>query len=225
MKAAISKVKDDIIGSRNSLEREGLALHDARIITQAMGERIESIHVLQHRETDVSPFLRARARIAKQREEKSKLAKENAELETALTAFIDDHLAVMIAAEDLGGPVTGDITDIEGAMLELGFTSQGKARNPRNSKSGRSIQLQKGLGTYFDAGKDISGSRRRETAATGMKSLIERLMNARGSGNIYLESQQDSAAARFLVRAKAAQYHPRDATRLRLIDFASDVGE
>jgi hypothetical protein len=46
-----------------------------------------------------------------------------------------------------------------------------------------------------------------------------------GSPSPYVDLQRDSAAARFLVRAKVAQFHPRDAGRIRLIDFGRQLDD
>lgn len=48
-------------------------------------------------------------------------------------------------------------------------------------------------------------------------------MNASLETSPYIELKRDSAAARFLVRAKVAVFHPKDARKLRLVDFGSNV--
>ncbi len=60
--------------------------------------------------------------------------------------------------------------------------------------------------------------------------MTEELMNASvaAEGNstlAYVTLQRESAAARFLVRAKIAQFAPRDARRIRLIDFGKRLDE
>ena len=60
-----------------------------------------------------------------------------------------------------------------------------------------------------------------------MRMLTEDLLNiAVEEGTLaYVTMQRDAAAARFLVRAKVAQFHPKDAQRLRLIDFGQEIDE
>ena len=48
-------------------------------------------------------------------------------------------------------------------------------------------------------------------------------MNASLETTQYVNLEKDGAAARFLVRAKVAVYHPKDARKLKLLDFGSTV--
>lgn len=48
-------------------------------------------------------------------------------------------------------------------------------------------------------------------------------MNASLETSSYVELKKDSAASRFLVRAKVAVFHPKDARRLKLVDFGRNV--
>lgn len=67
-----------------------------------------------------------------------------------------------------------------------------------------------------------------KAAAWEMLGLVEELVAAlkgeRGSGE-YVVLKRESAAARFLVRAKVATFHPRDARRLRLVDFGRELDD
>lgn len=61
-------------------------------------------------------------------------------------------------------------------------------------------------------------------AAEELRTLSEDLLNAsvssgRNRSGAYVNLARDSAASRFLVRAKVAEFSPRDASRIRLIDF------
>ena len=52
--------------------------------------------------------------------------------------------------------------------------------------------------------------------------LTESLLNAAASGGEstpYIAIDKETAAVRFLVRAKVAQFHPKDATKLALQGF------
>ncbi|RPB08360.1 hypothetical protein P167DRAFT_539295 [Morchella conica CCBAS932] len=53
--------------------------------------------------------------------------------------------------------------------------------------------------------------------------VLESLMNASLENDPYIPMKQDTAIVRFLVRAKVAAFHPKDARRLRLVDFGSSV--
>lgn len=54
--------------------------------------------------------------------------------------FINDYLAAMLAAEELGGPVVGDILDVPDTVLASGFTKKGKAKASKNAPSEKSRQ-------------------------------------------------------------------------------------
>jgi hypothetical protein len=56
-----------------------------------------------------------------------------------------------------------------------------------------------------------------------MHELIDKLLQVASTSSSYLELERDSAASRFLVKAKIAQYHPRDSRRMRLIDVAREI--
>ena len=55
-----------------------------------------------------------------------------------------------------------------------------------------------------------------------MKRLLVALAGE-SEGGVYINLNRESAAARFLVRAKVAAFHPKDARRLRLVDFGRDL--
>ncbi len=68
------------------------------------------------------------------------------------------------------------------------------------------------------------------TAAAELQELTEELLNAvasagGGGAAAYVAVARESAAARFLVRSKVAQFHPKDAARLRLIDFGRELDD
>jgi hypothetical protein len=55
---------------------------------------------------------------------------------------------------------------------------------------------------------------------------LNNLVEADGKGpGVYVDLPRESAAARFLVRSKCAQFHPKDARKLRLIDFGGEIDD
>ncbi|OAA68102.1 hypothetical protein SPI_00297 [Niveomyces insectorum RCEF 264] len=67
-------------------------------------------------------------------------------------------------------------------------------------------------------------------ASTELQELTEELLNALAdaggdSSLAYVVVPRESAAARFLVRSKVAQFHPKDAMRLRLVDFGRELDD
>jgi len=139
----------------------------------------------------------------------------------------------MLAAEELGGPIVGEVLDADELDLEAGFNNQGKPK--RRKSSVHEDKRQQRIDEIWGEAR-ADGQKSRETrdeksaAAAEMRELTEQLLNnlveaEGGEGDAYVELQRESAVARFLVRAKVAQFHPRDARRLRLIDFGRDLDD
>lgn len=157
--------------------------------------------------------------------------RETGKLVKAFNRFIDEHLAPMLAAEELGGPIVGEVLDIDEEMLEAGFNAQGKVKRTKNGVT--EDKRQRRIDEIWGPGPEGSGKGKepwdeKHAAAAEMRELTEQLLNslveAEGGGTgAYVELERESAAARFLVRSKVAQFHPKDAKRLRLVDFGGDL--
>lgn len=153
------------------------------------------------------------------------------DLKRALDSFIDERLAAMLAAEELGGPVVGDLADIDDDMLAAGFNAQGKAKPLRGD--GDDVVRQKRFdaiwGRIMDIDSEEGTSSERDAAGMEIKVLIEELIatliGESADGGVYVDLPRESAAARFLVRAKVAQFHPKDARKLKLIDFGREIDD
>lgn len=146
--------------------------------------------------------------------------------------FIDEHLSAMLAAEELGGPVVGDLLHIDEGVLKAGFNSQGKPKKQVTTiDTATSRQERKNrIDEIWGASSDVHEQRtEKDAAGAAFRNLSEELLNAAAgdaddssSLDGYVEIKQESAAARFLVRAKVAQFHPNDARKLRLVDFTGE---
>lgn len=180
--------------------------------------------------------------IARERTDELKQKKENYDRETSkllksLRRFMDSYLAGMLAAEELGGPVVGDMMEIDEQDLAAGFNSQGRVKTakakPGDDKRQRRIDEIWGAREGEEGHSRRSGGHDRdEITAAGqeMRDLTEQLLNSLwqsegDSSAAYVHLSRESAAARFLVRAKAAQFHPKDSSRLRLIDFGRELDD
>jgi hypothetical protein len=158
----------------------------------------------------------------------------------------------MLAAEELGGPIVGEMMDVTPAVLAAGFSAQGKPKRTREGK-GKGKEKEKGdvdgdrrqrrideiWGINPRANADEDGERERgrdekgewderTAAAAEMRDLAEQLLNAllekdETGTDGFIEIERDTAAVRFLVRSKVAQFHFKDARRLRLVDFEKDI--
>ncbi|TPR04602.1 Acetyltransferase (GNAT) family protein [Aspergillus niger] len=125
----------------------------------------------------------------------------------------------------LGGPTVGDAAQVSDATLQLGYTSHGKPKKPKNPEAANPDAGQRRIDEILprQSGQgDNQPANRREAAALEMRNLLDALLEA---GSSYIDLPRESAASRFLVRAKVAQFHPRDARRLRLIDFGRSLDD
>jgi len=153
----------------------------------------------------------------------------------AFNAFIDDILAPMLAAEELGGPVVGEMTEVDDEDLGRGFSSQGKVKKSKNGPDDdkRQRRIDQIWGSAPQEGSfrvDKEEWTEQKAAGVEMRDLTEQLLNnlveAGGSGSdVYVQLERESAAARFLVRSKVAQFHPKDSRKLRLIDFGKELDD
>ena len=164
--------------------------------------------------------------VTKHQQRRLRCARGMRELVKAFNAFVNDHLARMLAAEDLGGPVVGDAPDMNDDILVVGFTQHGKAKKipydleqVQSRRSQRNGQIWGDDNIVDDEGNSISEA---DMAASVFRSLTESLLNAaavKEGSSPYIQIPKENAAVRFLVRAKVAQFHPQDSRRLRLFDL------
>ncbi|KAM0437726.1 hypothetical protein ACHAPT_002091 [Fusarium lateritium] len=212
------------------LEADQARLKDQNLLGEALKARIHSLRDELDANTNVTPEEGARERLQELRSKKKNYDRETSKLMKVLLKFIDNQLAPMLAAEELGGPVVGDLMDIDGEDLAAGFNTQGKLKKAKEG-AGQEDKRQRRIDEIWgQAGGDEVGGRQDEVtgAAKEMRELTEELLNtlaeAHGDNSAsYVRLPRESAAARFLVRSKVAQFHPRDATRLKLIDFGRDL--
>lgn len=184
-------------------------------------------------QTQKSPEQIAKEMIREATQKKRYYDSETGKLVKSFNGFIDDHLAVMLAAEELGGPVAGEDLNVDEDSLEAGFSAQGKKKkskaNVNEDKRQRRIDEIWGARPPENRKADEPWSEKRAAAAE-MRELTEQLLNslveADGNGpGAYVDLQRESAAVRFLVRSGVAQFHPRDGRKLRLVDFGGELDE
>ncbi len=212
------------------MSREEANLSDASLLTQAMENRIERLRAQQEDRSQKTPAQLARALILAKREQKDAYDAATQTLGEAMNDFLNDYLAAMVAAEELGGPVVGDMFDIKDDNLATGFTKQGKAKSAKKSVSDkiRQRRIDQIWGDTAPVAKDGEPPTEAEAADAEMRQLMENLFATLiepGGGKAYYQLDRDSAATRFLVRAKIAQFHPKDAKKLRLIDFGRELDD
>lgn len=227
LQGTIESTAQQLSTDRERLKIEQTNSRDAQAISRGLNERIEVLQQEKPKERERSPPQLAKQTIQQQQKKQIDFSQRKAELEEALNEFIDDHLAPMIAAEDSGGPVVGDQVDVSDAVLEAGFTAHGKERKPKMSTGESSSRRQQRMDEFVrrqDNSENTGPRNRREATAEETRTLLNELLEA-GQSSSYIQLNHDSAASRFLVKAKLAQFHPKDSHRLRLIDFTRDITE
>jgi hypothetical protein len=215
---------------RSRVEKEESDLRHAKAIRNEIQARTLSLQEQVAERTQKLPTQIVKDMMKVIRQKKVFYDGETGKLVKTYNDFIDDHLASMLAVEELGGPIVGDSLDIDDEILEGAFNTKGKPKKlkPKEDKRQQRIDQIWGSRPDFD---DTKGPRNeKELAAAEMRHLTELLLNglvqAQGSGpGSYVKLSRESAAARFLVRSKVAQFHPTDATRIRLVDFGGDIDD
>ncbi|KFZ09303.1 hypothetical protein V501_05617 [Pseudogymnoascus sp. VKM F-4519 (FW-2642)] len=230
-KSALVITKNDLSHVEDLLRKETADLEDGRLVENALQTRISAL------ETAIEKHVqKPKAQVAKDMMRGLKNKKARYDMGTVMLVksfneFIDDHLAVMLAAEELGGPVVGELLDIDEANLEAGFNAQGNARKPKDplSEVGRQKRIDEIWKPQPERERRAQEPWNETTAAAAeMREVTEQLLNNLveadgGMNGGYVELDRESAVARFLVRSRVAQFHPKDARRLRLIDFGKDL--
>ncbi|RCI15611.1 hypothetical protein L249_3430 [Ophiocordyceps polyrhachis-furcata BCC 54312] len=230
--AELAAQKPRLDRAKSRLESAQAALTDQKLLGDALTVRIQSLRsrlesFADHDQDHEEPSHGALRRMDTLRAVKDKYDANTASLMRSLLAFIDNHLAAMLAAEELGGPVVGSATEAHLDHLDAGFNAQGKP-NKIKDKAQNQDRRQRRIDDIWGAGRDGAVDDEVAAAAAEMQRLTEELLNtlveARGDSSAsYVRLARESAAARFLVRSQVAQFHPKDATRLRLVDFGREL--
>lgn len=220
---------------RKQLESDRTNLKDQHLLTDALTSRIAALRQERVAKAEMRPEDSAREKMDELRAKTKAYDKERKQLMRALLDFIDNQLAPMLAAEELGGPVVGDVMEVDPDDLAAGFNAQGKLKKSKGvgeDKRQRRIDeiwgAAAGRTSGGGGGGRVDGEEEIQAAGREMRELTEelsnRLVQAKGDNSAsYVVLERESAAARFLVRSKVAQFHPKDANRLRLIDFGRDL--
>ena len=215
---------------------EGLRadVKDQLALRTALEKRAQVLRDNLENRMETTPEQLAKEQIAEHKGKKAHYDRETSRLLKSLNWFIKDHLGPLLAAEELGGPVVGDLMEVDSEELGAGFSAQGKLKKakgkPDEDKRQRRIDDIWGPrgGQPEQAGKRKRENDEASAAGVEMRDLTEQLLNKLAesggdSSSAYVQIARESAAARFLVRSKVAVFHPRDATRIRLVDFGREI--
>jgi hypothetical protein len=217
------------------LENDRAALKDQTLLNEALETRIASLRDELASEAETRPDDGARKQLKEMKDRKQQYDADTSKLLNAMNGFISGPLSTMLAAEVLGGPVVGDAMDIDAEDLAAGFNTQGKLNKIKAGEGINQDKRQRRIDEIWGRADD-NGERQGQdeeedevtAAAKEMRQLTEELLNRLADAGMdgsaaYVKLPRESAAARFLVRSKVAQFHPKDATRLRLFDFGRDL--
>lgn len=232
--------KASLQDAQDCLEAERAALADQQALTQALEKRTKTLRAGIESRSAMTPDQVAREKIAGLKNQIKETDTDRTRLREALERFIDERLAPLLAAEQIGGPVAGDMMDVDDEVLEAGFSATGKRRKPNTGGASPDKRQRRiddmfgggqGQGRAGGAGAGSDEAPDRQTAAGDeMQQLVVDLMNkliaAQGSSSdAYVSIPEESAAVRYLTRVKVAEFHPRDSRRLRLVDFGREIAD
>lgn len=227
----LASQKISLQDAQDRLNAEKASLADQKALTKALENRIQSLRSGIETRTAMSPGQVARERISELRQQIKETDKDTSSLQITLKRFIEETLSAMLAAEQIGGPVAGEMMDVDSDTLEAGFSATGKRKKSKADAS--PDKRQRRIDDMFSGGRDQSepaGSDKQSAARDEMQELVaelaHKLMAAGGSStDAYINIPEESASVRFLTRVKVAEFHPRDSRRLRLVDFGREIGE
>lgn len=235
-KAYTQSQQTTLAQTKKRIEEEEVNLREQRALRAALEKRVKSLRDGLETREEKTPQQLAQDKIATLKKQKATFDRQTSAVMKQLDWFIENHLGAMLAAEELGGPVVGEMTEIEPEELTAGFNAHGKPKkvkgNPDEDKRQRRIDE---IWGGASEGQEARGKRKREgdeaaAASAEMRDLTEHLLNqAMESGGdssaAYIRIPRESAAVRFLVRSKVAEFHPKDSNRLRLIDFGRELDD
>lgn len=217
--------------AQDHLEVEKASLADQKALTKALENRIRSLQSGIETRAAMSPDQVAREKIAELRQQIKEIDKDTSSLQITMKKFIEESLSAMLAAEQLGGPVAGEMMDVDSDTLEAGFSATGKRKKPKADAAPdkRQRRIDDMFGGGHEGGEE-AGPDKRIAARDEMQELVaeltHKLMAAGGSSaEAYIDIPEESASVRFLTRVKVAEFHPRDSKRLRLVDFGREIGD
>ncbi|CAN8099237.1 unnamed protein product [Discula destructiva] len=229
----LASQKASLDEAQDRLDAEKASLADQKALTAALENRIQSLRDGIETRNAISPGQAAREKISDLGQQIKDTDADTSKLHDTLRKFINTSLAAMLAAEGIGGPVAGDMMDVDSDTLEAGFTATGKRRKPKTDavpdRKQRRIDDMFGGGGRA-AGEDELEPDKRAAARDDMQELVAELMHklmASGgaSTDAYINIPEESASVRFLTRVQVAEFHPRDSKRIRLVDFGREIGD
>ncbi|CAD6504121.1 BgTH12-05858 [Blumeria graminis f. sp. triticale] len=220
---AISQVEASTVETNRRLQKESLDFEDAQQTKDLILARIatlsENFEIREHKTRKTLKDEMMQTIEAKKEYYDNKTSK----LFKALNGFIDKYLASMLVVEELGGPTVSQVTNIDDEALADSFNKTSRVKKIKLSQAEGQQRIDK---IWGNVSTEPSLQDKKSAVAADMRELLERLLNNAADINSpdpYVILHRESAAARFLVRCKIAQFHPKDATKVRLVNFMGEI--
>lgn len=225
-KDALKGSQANLVNIQHQLSQEQAELERTKLETKTLENQIEKRRLVHGSHFHTQVANNAKAMIHEQQQRKIQYAQEVRKLVKAFRNFVDEHLAMRLAAEDLKGPAVGDDIEINEAILRTGFTNMGKVKKPmaKNARNEAKREIRNHVIWGSDSENDENDKPKseRDLASANFRSLTENLLNAAANEEDhipYISLSRESAGVRFLVRAKIARFDPEDARKLCLLEF------
>lgn len=217
-KDTIASIQYRIESGERQLTREENQLSDAKLLSDALKDRTSRLEKNQYEDLAKSSSEKSKELVKAKQRRRQAFQKDAEKLRKVLDSFIEEHLSAMLAAEEIGGPVVGELMDVDEDMLTAGFSAQGKPKSSKATTDASDAKRQRRIDDIWGSAEGNHGSEK-DASAEEVRLLLDELIE---SGS-YVTLERDSAVARFLVRAKVAQFYPKDARRLKLVDFSREL--
>ncbi|KAG8532770.1 uncharacterized protein KY384_002648 [Bacidia gigantensis] len=220
-KRTIKDMQEKLLSAQAELRNEDQTFRDAQYLRQALEDRVAKLRTEETAQGSQSVNEIAAGLVLEQQLRRRRYAKELRNLVRAFNIFVAEDLSVMLAAEDLGGPVVGDALDLNEEALKSGFTQQGKPKKTSADDDKAEMRRLERNEQIWGTGSQSEA----EAAEREFRDLVENLLNAAAQAEAsspYIVLKKENAAVRYLVRVKVAQFHPEDAKKLRLLEFGAD---
>ncbi|KAK6355117.1 hypothetical protein TWF696_004240 [Orbilia brochopaga] len=214
--------------AKRTLRREQNWVATAREIEKELQRRAAELEKLGR--VNTSQEARDKRNLAEYEKARKEMAATSARLAKELARFVKERLGAMIAVEEAGGPVVGSELDVGNLRqyLEVDDGTTGRKNKAAKARERGQKRLDELWGGGGEGGEEAEESVDPEKkAGEELLELIETMLNKMLEDNphAYTKLSRDSAASRFLVRSFVASLHPKDAMKIRLLDFGGKIQE
>lgn len=231
--ASIKETKISLLSSKENfletcarISQEESDLSHSSVLASCLEKRCEQLRAEQNIESQVVPTELAKDLVLKRQAQKRQYERNLKNLIRAFNKFVAERLAGMLAAEELSEPAVGEMIGINEDRLRSRSDQQVELKELRTAKKQRTKMPLDPVNQDNEAESD--GMIRREAAGAAFRALSEDLLNAAAGdddSDSYIIIPRATVGVRFLVRSKVAQFHPQDATKLRLVEFCRELDE